>query len=130
MRTLLRTLIRIPRWILMGLVRGYQLMISPHFPSTCRYHPTCSRYALEAFQKYGAVKGLLLTIHRLGRCHPWGGHGYDPPRWFGEDEPEIETDADGDAPEPTPADETPAANPASSASAEPEPADRIDSPVT
>jgi len=83
----LRTLIRIPRWILMGIVRGYQLLISPHFPSTCRYHPTCSAYALEAFREYGAVKGVILTVHRLGRCHPWGGHGYDPPRWFGEDAP-------------------------------------------
>mgnify|MGYP002760786111 CR=1 FL=1 len=130
MHTLIWTLLRIPRWILMGGVRAYQLIISPHFPSTCRYHPTCSAYALEAFREYGAIKGLVLTVHRLGRCHPWGGHGYDPPRWFGEDEFGGETDADDDAPEPTPADKPSAANRAASAPAETEPADRIDSPVT
>lgn len=81
MHTVLRTIWKIPRWLFIGLVRVYQLVISPHAPNTCRFQPTCSAYAIEAFQKYGAVKGFLLTIHRLGRCHPWGGHGYDPPRW-------------------------------------------------
>ncbi len=80
----LRFLYRLPRLLLKGLVRGYQLIIGPHLPSTCRYQPTCSNYALQAFEQYGAVKGLILTIHRLLRCHPWGGHGIDPPRWFGE----------------------------------------------
>jgi putative membrane protein insertion efficiency factor len=85
MRCLVSAIVRLPRWVLMGVVRAYQLMISPHFPSTCRYQPTCSHYALQAFREYGAVKGLILTVHRLARCHPWGGHGYDPPRWFGEE---------------------------------------------
>lgn len=85
-------LFRIPRLLLIALVRGYQLMISPHFPSSCRYTPTCSAYAIQALQKYGALKGFVLAAHRIGRCHPWGGHGYDPPRWFGEPpEPEDET---------------------------------------
>lgn len=83
----LRFLYRLPRLLLKGLVRGYQLILGPHLPSTCRYQPTCSTYALQAFERYGAVKGLILTTWRLLRCHPWGGHGYDPPRWFGEKEP-------------------------------------------
>ncbi len=85
---MLRLLAQLPRRFFMALVRGYQLIISPHFPSTCRYQPTCSQYALQAFEQYGAIKGLILTVHRLFRCHPWGGHGHDPPRWFGEPKPQ------------------------------------------
>ena len=77
---------RLPRNVLRGVVRGYQLVISPYFPSSCRYTPTCSEYAIEAIDKYGAAKGTVLAMHRIARCHPWGGHGYDPPRWFGENE--------------------------------------------
>lgn len=80
----LRLLYRLPRLLLRALVRGYQLIIGPHLPNTCRFQPTCSNYALQAFEQYGALKGLVLTVYRLLRCHPWGGHGYDPPRWFGE----------------------------------------------
>jgi hypothetical protein len=93
MRRLLHVLVRIPRRLFVGIVRGYQLLVSPHMPRTCRYHPTCSEYAVQAFRKYGAVKGLILTLHRLARCHPWGGHGYDPPRWFGEESPRAERTA-------------------------------------
>ncbi len=75
---------QLPRRLLIGLVRGYQLIISPHFPSSCRYTPTCSRYAIQALERYGAVRGTILAVHRIFRCHPWGGHGYDPPRWYGE----------------------------------------------
>ena len=52
-----------------------------HFPLTpaaCRFRPTCSQYALEAFRKHGVFKGFYLTVRRILRCHPWGGHGYDP----------------------------------------------------
>jgi len=87
MRRLFSFLVRLPRLVLMGLVRAYQLLLSPHLGSTCRFHPTCSEYARQAFRRYGAVRGLILTVYRLGRCHPWGGHGYDPPRWFGESKP-------------------------------------------
>lgn len=87
---MLAFLIRIPRLVFIALVKGYQLIISPHFPSTCRYSPTCSAYAIQALEKYGAIKGVVLAIHRIGRCHPWGGHGYDPPRWFGESLPDDE----------------------------------------
>ena len=60
------------------LVKSYQAIISPYLPHACRFMPTCSQYALEAFERYGPWKGLWLTVRRLIRCHPWGPHGYDP----------------------------------------------------
>lgn len=65
-------------YLLKLLVRGYQLIISPNLPNACRYTPTCSQYTLEALEKHGAIKGTYLGIRRILRCHPWGGHGYDP----------------------------------------------------
>jgi len=88
MQRLLDILVTLPRRLFIGLLRAYQLVISPHTPPTCRFHPTCSTYSIEAFREYGVFKGLILTVYRLGRCHPWGGHGYDPPRWFGQPPPE------------------------------------------
>ena len=64
--------------IFIFIVRSYQLIISPLKPPSCRYTPTCSEYAIEAFKKYGPLKGLMLAGSRILRCHPWGGHGYDP----------------------------------------------------
>jgi len=66
------------KYLFIGLVRLYQLVISPWMPSSCRYHPTCSQYSIEAFQKHGALKGLWLTIKRVGSCHPWSKGGHDP----------------------------------------------------
>lgn len=60
------------------LIRIYQLMISPMFPSVCRYTPTCSSYALQSFRKHGPIKGFYLSAKRILSCHPWGGSGYDP----------------------------------------------------
>jgi putative membrane protein insertion efficiency factor len=60
------------------LIKLYQWIISPWLGSKCRYTPTCSHYGIEALKKYGPVKGLWLTAKRIVRCHPWGGHGYDP----------------------------------------------------
>lgn len=60
------------------LIRIYQLFISPLKPNCCRYVPTCSAYAKEAFLLHGPIKGAILTLKRLLRCHPWGGYGYDP----------------------------------------------------
>jgi uncharacterized protein len=60
------------------LIKVYQLIISPLFPSSCRYLPTCSHYTLEALKKYGLLKGGWLGLKRIFRCHPWGGSGYDP----------------------------------------------------
>lgn len=65
-------------WVLRGLVRGYQYLISPLLPSSCRFQPTCSQYALEALSRHGALYGSWLTLRRLLRCHPWGGYGIDP----------------------------------------------------
>ena len=65
-------------WFMILLVRFYQKAISPYLPSTCRYVPTCSQYFIEAVKKHGPFKGGYLGIRRILRCHPWGGHGYDP----------------------------------------------------
>ena len=63
---------------LLILIRGYQLIISPLLGSNCRFMPTCSEYAMESLRSYGLIKGSYLTVKRIGKCHPWGGHGYDP----------------------------------------------------
>jgi putative membrane protein insertion efficiency factor len=60
------------------LIRFYQRVISPIFPSTCRYQPTCSHYGAEALQKHGLIKGGWLALKRIGSCNPWGGSGFDP----------------------------------------------------
>lgn len=60
------------------LIRFYQTCISPYKTPSCRFTPTCSQYAIEAFRKYGPFKGMYLTVKRLSKCHPWGGSGYDP----------------------------------------------------
>ncbi|MGD8426254.1 MAG: membrane protein insertion efficiency factor YidD [Balneolaceae bacterium] len=66
------------KYLFIGLVRLYQLIISPWMPSSCRYHPTCSQYSIEALRKHGALKGIWLTVKRIARCHPWSEGGYDP----------------------------------------------------
>jgi putative membrane protein insertion efficiency factor len=60
------------------LIKIYQLGISPLLGSQCRFTPTCSQYAKEALQKHGLFKGSWLSIKRITKCNPWGGHGYDP----------------------------------------------------
>jgi len=60
------------------LIKGYQSFISPLLPPSCRYQPTCSQYTLESLKKYGLLKGGILGIKRISKCHPWGGSGYDP----------------------------------------------------
>jgi putative membrane protein insertion efficiency factor len=64
--------------VLIGLIRFYRTAVSPLTPPTCRYTPTCSAYALEAIERHGATRGGWLALRRILRCHPWGGHGYDP----------------------------------------------------
>jgi putative membrane protein insertion efficiency factor len=63
--------------LLMLPIRAWRL-VSVHFTPRCRFHPSCSAYALEALEQHGAVRGSWLTIRRVGRCHPWGGGGLDP----------------------------------------------------
>ena len=64
--------------VLAGLVRGYQLIISPLLPPSCRFMPSCSQYALEAIMRHGAVRGTWLAVRRLVRCHPFHPGGFDP----------------------------------------------------
>jgi uncharacterized protein len=64
--------------LLRGMIRAYQLLMSPVMPPSCRYLPTCSEYAAEAILRHGAARGAWLALKRLLRCHPWGGSGYDP----------------------------------------------------
>ena len=60
------------------IIRAYQLVISPMLGSNCRFMPTCSEYTMGSLKEYGLVKGTFLSIKRIGKCHPWGGQGYDP----------------------------------------------------
>jgi putative membrane protein insertion efficiency factor len=69
---------RLPRNLLMGLVRAYRLLLSPSLGSACRFEPTCSAYALQALAQHGAAGGSYLTLRRLARCGPWCDGGHDP----------------------------------------------------
>ncbi|XP_039136017.1 UPF0161 protein At3g09310 [Dioscorea cayenensis subsp. rotundata] len=69
----------------LSMLKFYKREISPLLPPSCRYVPTCSQYSMEAYKKYGVAKGTILTAWRLCRCNPLGGSGFDPPRWFGEE---------------------------------------------
>jgi uncharacterized protein len=64
--------------LLIALVKGYRLILSPWLGSACRFTPTCSAYSLEALQQHGAAAGSYLTLARIGRCHPWCQGGHDP----------------------------------------------------
>lgn len=72
---MLRKILSLP---LLALIRFYQSVLSPLTPSSCRYVPTCSEYSMQAIRKHGPFRGTYLAIKRILRCHPWGGHGYDP----------------------------------------------------
>jgi putative membrane protein insertion efficiency factor len=72
---------RLNHWLsypLLAVIKAYQYALSPLLGNNCRYHPSCSAYAVEALQEHGALRGSWLTVTRLLRCHPWGGNGYDP----------------------------------------------------
>lgn len=60
------------------MIKFYQHCLSPLLPNVCRYRPSCSEYFIEALQVHGVIKGSILGIRRILRCHPWGGSGYDP----------------------------------------------------
>ena len=64
--------------LLLWLIKGYRRFISPLFPPTCRFHPTCSQYAIDAIVLYGTIRGSWLAINRILRCHPFHPGGYDP----------------------------------------------------
>lgn len=75
---MLRSIQKAVQWILIKLIRLYQLAISPYLGPSCRHSPTCSHYMIEAIKEWGAVRGVWLGIKRLAKCHPWGTSGYDP----------------------------------------------------
>ncbi len=64
--------------ILKALIRLYQIVLSPLLGRRCRFQPTCSRYTAQAIELHGPIKGAYIGLRRICRCHPWGGHGYDP----------------------------------------------------
>lgn len=66
------------RIVILAAIRAYQMIISPWLPACCRFDPTCSEYALVAVRRFGALRGSWLAARRIGRCHPFGRHGYDP----------------------------------------------------
>jgi putative membrane protein insertion efficiency factor len=74
----LAMMLRLLTKVLIGLIRLYQLSISPFITPSCRYQPSCSRYAIEAIRLHGPVQGSWLALRRILRCHPWGNWGYDP----------------------------------------------------
>jgi uncharacterized protein len=78
-RRIWRTLLRIPALLLIGLVRLYQVLISPALGQRCRFHPSCSVYFIESVRKYGAIRGSCRGVWRICRCNPWNPGGYDPP---------------------------------------------------
>ena len=75
---MLTAILKILSFPFIALIKIYQWIISPWIGPKCRFTPTCSQYALEAIKKYGPFKGIWLAARRISRCHPWGGHGYDP----------------------------------------------------
>lgn len=64
--------------LFINLIKIYQRFISPFFPSSCKFSPSCSKYGIEAINKHGAIKGLVLTVKRILKCNPWSKGGYDP----------------------------------------------------
>ncbi len=74
----MKALLKLLSYPFIFLIKIYQRIISPLLGPKCRFTPTCSNYAVEAFSKYGLFKGFWLSVKRISRCHPWGGHGYDP----------------------------------------------------
>jgi uncharacterized protein len=64
--------------VLLAGIRLYQMVLSPRLGNVCRYEPSCSHYAYEAIERHGALRGIVLSLRRLGRCRPFGGRGYDP----------------------------------------------------
>ena len=74
----MRKILRVLGLPLIALIKLYQWIISPALGPRCRFTPSCSNYAVEALKKYGIFKGTWLSLRRISRCHPWGGHGVDP----------------------------------------------------
>ena len=70
---------KIITYFLIGIIKLYKLLISPFFPNSCKFEPTCSSYCIDSLKTYGLIKGITKSIHRIARCNPWFGYGgYDP----------------------------------------------------
>ena len=78
MQCVAKFILKVLGWVLLLPVYFYKYAISPITPASCRHVPTCSQYALEAVKIHGPFKGFWLASKRIGKCHPWGTHGYDP----------------------------------------------------
>ena len=78
MKTVWHFFFELPKLLLVGTVKAYRLLISPSLGAGCRFEPTCSAYALESLEQYGAIVGSYMTLRRLARCHPWCDGGFDP----------------------------------------------------
>lgn len=98
------------KYVLIGVLKAYRFAISPLYGQVCRYHPSCSAYALEAVTAHGSLRGSWLAARRLGRCHPWAAGGYDPvPLGATADSP-ADSEAESSALEPLGSEPTPAAH--------------------
>jgi uncharacterized protein len=64
--------------VLLAVLKGYKLLLSPLFSGYCRFHPSCADYSAQAIREHGALRGVWLSARRLGKCRPFGGHGFDP----------------------------------------------------
>jgi putative membrane protein insertion efficiency factor len=76
---ILKTLTRVPSQLLIGIVRLYQLVLSPLVGQQCRFEPSCSKYFIGSVEKYGVIRGALRGVWRIVRCNPWNPGGFDPP---------------------------------------------------
>jgi putative membrane protein insertion efficiency factor len=68
----------LPAQAIVGLILAYQKLVSPNLSTNCRYQPSCSQYVLEAVKRFGAMRGVMLGVRRIARCHPWHDGGFDP----------------------------------------------------
>lgn len=66
------------RWLFVAIIRVYQAILSPVLPASCRFYPSCSDYAVESIERFGAIRGMIMAIRRISRCHPWNEGGFDP----------------------------------------------------
>jgi putative membrane protein insertion efficiency factor len=87
------------KYLLIGLLKAYRLVISPLYGNVCRYYPSCSAYALIAVQRHGAARGSWLAARRLLRCHPWARGGYDPVPGTEEHDPDHDPNHDHGRPD-------------------------------
>jgi len=76
----MKTINKLLTFMFISIIKFYQVFLSPIFPNSCRFYPTCSNYAIEAVKKFGFFEGLVLSIWRILRCAPWSKGGYDPPK--------------------------------------------------